>query len=104
MTAVLVSGALPVGCVLRIDTGVAVVLTDHGVRRAGYGARLLAAVARDRSRAPEPGDWVRLRSWPGSRTTLEECLTRPPAGWRRSASLRPGGDSATVLELPGSRR
>ena len=77
MTVLRESAGAPTGCVLRVDTGVAVVLTDQGVRRAGYGARMLARVARDRSRAPEAGDWVRLRSWPDGRTTLEECLTRP---------------------------
>lgn len=104
MTAVRVSGAPPVGCVLRIDTGVAVVLTDLGVRRAGYGARLLAAVARDRNRAPEPGDWVRLRSWPDARTTLEECLTRPSTSSSRPVGPGPEGDTASVLEFPHWRR
>ena len=59
----------------RIETGVAVVWTDLGECRASYGARMLAAVARDRSRAPRPGDWVTLRTWPDGRVTLDECLT-----------------------------
>ncbi|RLV49220.1 hypothetical protein D9V37_11755 [Nocardioides mangrovicus] len=68
-------GRRPVGCVLRVETGVAVVLTDAGERRASYGARMLATVARDRASAPKPGDWVTLCTWPDGRVTLEECLT-----------------------------
>jgi ribosome biogenesis GTPase len=79
VTALRVTGRQPVGCVVRIETGVAVVLTDHGERRASYGARMLSDVARDRSRAPRAGDWVTLRTWPDGRVTLEECLTSPSA-------------------------
>ena len=64
------------GCVVRVETGVAVVLTDEGETRASYSGRMLADVARDRSRAPAAGDWVTLRTWPDGRVTLEECLTR----------------------------
>ena len=67
------------GCVLRMETGVAVVLTDDGERRASYGPRMLAAVARDRGHEPKPGDWVTCRTWPDGRVTLEECLTGPLA-------------------------
>ncbi|MGI9156615.1 MAG: hypothetical protein ACR2FG_08260 [Marmoricola sp.] len=62
-----------------METGVAVVLTSTGERRAGYGGWMLARVARDRSQAPAPGDWVTLRIWPDGRITLEECLTSPSA-------------------------
>jgi ribosome biogenesis GTPase len=79
VTALRVSGRVPVGCVVRIETGVAVVLTDRGECRASYGGRMLADVARDRSRAPQAGDWVTLRPWPDGRVTLEECLTPPCA-------------------------
>jgi hypothetical protein len=75
VSALRVTGRAPVGCVVRIETGVALVLTDHGERRASYGARMLSDVARDRSRAPQPGDWVTLLTWPDGRVTLEECLT-----------------------------
>ncbi len=77
MTAMRVSGREPVGCVVRVEVGVAVVLTDGGETRASYSGRMLAEVARDRSRAPVAGDWVTLRTWPDGRVTLEECLTRP---------------------------
>jgi hypothetical protein len=52
-----VTGQDPVGCVVRVETGVAVVLTDEGEMRASYSGRMLADVGR---------------------VTLEECLTRPP--------------------------
>lgn len=78
----------PRGCVLSIDTGVAVLLTDGGEVRASLGSRLLAAVARDRTAMPEPGDWVSLRRWPDGRVTIEQTLRRPP----RAAS-------ATVLRF-----
>jgi ribosome biogenesis GTPase / thiamine phosphate phosphatase len=79
VTALRVTGRAPVACVVRVETGVAVVLTDNGERRASYGARMLSDVARDRSRAPQAGDWVTLRTWPDGRVTLEECLTRASA-------------------------
>lgn len=67
------------GCVLRIETGVALVLTDAGSRRASYAARMLGRVARDPALAPQAGDWVTLRRWPDGRCTLEDCLTTPRA-------------------------
>lgn len=75
MTAMRVTGRQPVGCVVSIETGVAVVLTDQGETRASYGGRMLATVARDRAQAPTAGDWVTLCTWPDGRVTLEECLT-----------------------------
>lgn len=79
MTALRVAGHEPVGCVVHVETGVALVLTDCGQRTASYSGRMLADVARDRSRAPQAGDWVTLRTWPDGRVTLEECLTRASA-------------------------
>jgi hypothetical protein len=52
-----------VGCVVAREVGVLVVLTDGGLLRATYGARMLGAIARDRSRIPAPGEWVTLRRW-----------------------------------------
>ena len=43
---------------LAREIGVLVVLTDDGPVRASYGARMLGAIARDRSRSPEAGEWV----------------------------------------------
>ena len=68
---------------LAREIGVLVVLTDDGPVRASYGARMLGEIARDRSRLPEPGEWVTLRRWCDGPVTVEGVLTRPcrPA-WR----------------------
>jgi hypothetical protein len=69
---------LDVGCVLGSEVGVLLVLTDRGPLRATYGARMLSAIARDRSRVPEPGEWVSLRRWCDGPVTVEATLSRPP--------------------------
>ena len=69
---------LEVGCVVACEMGLVVVLTDAGPVRATYGARMLGAVARDRSRAPEPGEWVSLRRWTDGPVTVELSLGRRP--------------------------
>jgi hypothetical protein len=79
--------------VLGSEIGVLVVLTDHGPVRASYGARMLGAIARDRSRVPEAGEWVALRRWCDGPVTVENILTRP--------APRP---LAQVLQLHGNRR
>ena len=70
---------LEVGCVLADEIGVLVVLTDDGPVRASYGARMLAAIARDRSTVPGPGEWVTLRRWCDGPQTVVATLTRPSA-------------------------
>jgi hypothetical protein len=82
-----------VGCVLARETGVLVVLTDNGPVRASYGARMLCAIARDRSRAPVAGEWVTVHRWCDGPVTVEDVLTRP----YRSSAL------ATVLPLHRNR-
>ena len=62
---------------LAREIGVLVVLTDDGPVRASYGARMLGAIARDRSRSPEAGEWVTVRRWCDGPVTVEEVLTRP---------------------------
>jgi len=64
--------------VLAREVGVLVVLTDDGPVRASYGARMLCAIARDRSRLPEAGEWVTVRRWCDGPVTVEGVLTRPP--------------------------
>jgi len=64
--------------VLAREVGVLVVLTDNGPIRASYGARMLGAIARDRSRSPEAGEWVTVRRWCDGPVTVEGVLTRPP--------------------------
>ena len=66
-----------VGCVLTREVGVLVVLTDDGCVRASYGAQMLGQLARDRSRVPEPGEWVILRRWYDGPVTVERILSRP---------------------------
>lgn len=68
----------PVGCVLRAEVGVLVVLTERGEVRATLDGRMLAAVARDRSALPEPGDWVALRRWPDERVTVLRTIRPAP--------------------------
>jgi hypothetical protein len=63
--------------VLAREIGVLVVLTDDGPVRASYGARMLGAIARDRSRLPDAGEWVTLRRWRDGPVTVEGLLTRP---------------------------
>ncbi len=67
-----------VGCVLICEIGVLVVLTDVGPVRASYGARMLGQIARDRTRVPEPGEWVTVRRWCDGPVTVERALSRPP--------------------------
>jgi hypothetical protein len=64
--------------VLGHECGVVLVLTDRGQVRATYGARMLGELARDRSCAPEPGEWVTLRRWPDGPVTVEGLVWRPP--------------------------
>ncbi len=64
---------------LAREIGVVVVLTDVGPVRASYGARMLGEIARDRSRVPEPGEWVALRRWCDGPVTVERTLSRPCA-------------------------
>jgi hypothetical protein len=66
-----------VGCVLARELGVLVVLTDGGPVRASYGVWMLGAIARDRSRTPEAGEWVTVRRWCDGPVTVEDVLTRP---------------------------
>jgi hypothetical protein len=65
-----------VGCVVRCETGVALVLTDAGKLRASYGGRMLGRIARDRTCLAEPGDWVVLRRWTDDRVTIEDVWPR----------------------------
>jgi ribosome biogenesis GTPase len=74
------------GRVVRVDRGVASMLTEHGPGRAGYGSGLLRRIAADATAAPCTGDWCLLQDWPDHRVTLERvaprrtCLVRATAG------------------------
>lgn len=67
-----------VACVVRVEVGVLVVLTDRGEVRATLDGRMLASVARDRSNLPEAGDWVALRRWPDGRVTVLRTIRPAP--------------------------
>jgi hypothetical protein len=69
-----------VGVVLEVRTGVLEVLSDGGRLRATLDGCLLAAVARDRSSMPAPGDWVRLRTWCDGRVTVVGPMCEPAGG------------------------
>lgn len=73
------------GRVVRVDRGVAGVLTDTGPARASFGADVLAGIAADPMAAPCPGDWCVVREWPDRRTTLEVILPRRSAVVRAAA-------------------
>ena len=64
------------GRVVRVDRGVASVLTEDGPARASWGGGVLARVAHDPTEAPCTGDWCVLRTWPDHRTTIEHVLPR----------------------------
>jgi ribosome biogenesis GTPase len=80
-----------VGRVVRVDRGVAHVLTEGTLLRAGYGADLLADVAADAGAAPCTGDWVAVRTWPDRRQTVETVLPRTSAVIRATAGEQSHG-------------
>lgn len=65
-----------VGRVVRVDRGLAEILTEHGLLRAGYSGDLLGEVCRDPVAAPTTGDWVVVRDWPDHRHTVDRVLPR----------------------------
>lgn len=74
-----------VGRVVRVDRGVAAVLTESGPVRASWGGAVLQRVAHDPTEAPCAGDWCVLRAWPDHRTTIEHVLPRRNAVVRATA-------------------
>jgi ribosome biogenesis GTPase / thiamine phosphate phosphatase len=80
-----------VGRVVRVDRGVAGVLTEVGPVRASYGAHVLAGIAGDAEAAPCTGDWCVVRAWPDHRTTLETLLPRRTAVVRATAGEQSHG-------------
>lgn len=81
MSAERVSRPAPwVGCVVGVELGVAMVLTDGGEVRASYGGCMLGRIARDRGCVPGPGDWVVLRRWTDDRVTIEDSWSPPSTG------------------------
>jgi len=80
-----------VGRVVRVHRGLAEVLTEGGLVRAGYAGDLLCEVAQDPVAAPCTGDWVVVRGWPDHRQTLERVLPRSSAVVRATAGRQSHG-------------
>lgn len=66
---------LSVGCVLRVERGVYVLLCRTGPVRVTLGGAMLEEMARDPHAGPCPGDWCLVRAWPDGPYTLERVLT-----------------------------
>jgi len=64
------------GRVLRVERGLATLLTESGEVRASYGGRMLGWMAADSGQAPCVGDWAVLRDWPDRRVTVERVVPR----------------------------
>jgi ribosome biogenesis GTPase / thiamine phosphate phosphatase len=64
------------GTVIRVERSMALVEHAHGVLRASWGPRLLAAIAADPEAAPCTGDRVCVRYWPDGRATVETVRAR----------------------------
>jgi ribosome biogenesis GTPase len=80
-----------VGRVVRVDRGIAAVLTEDGPRRASWGGDVLARIARDPTATPTAGDWCVLRDWPDHRVTVEHVLPRRTAVVRATAGKQSEG-------------
>lgn len=80
-----------VGRVVRVDRGVASVLTEQGLSRVTYGAGLLSQIAADPTETPCTGDWCVVRDWPDHRATLETVLPRRTAVVRATAGEQSHG-------------
>lgn len=80
-----------VGRVVCVHRGLAEVLTERGVLRAGCAGELLGEMARDPVAAPSAGDWVVVRDWPDHRHTVERVLPRTSAVVRATAGRQSHG-------------
>jgi ribosome biogenesis GTPase len=85
------SAGCSLGRVVRVDRGVASVLTETGPHRASLGGGLLARVASEPADAPCTGDWCLLQEWPDHRTTVERLLPRRTAVVRAAAGRQSHG-------------
>ncbi len=79
------------GRVVRVDRGLASVLTAHGLVRASLGPAVLEAMLVDTLAAPCTGDWCVARHWPDGPVTVEAVLQRRTAVTRAEASRRSRG-------------
>lgn len=79
------------GRVVRVDRGLASVLTENGPHRATVGGGLLGRMAKDPTEGPCTGDWCVLREWPDHRLTLERIVPRRTAVVRATAGEQSHG-------------
>ncbi len=79
------------GRVVRVDRGLASVLTESGPHRATVGGALLGRMAKDPTEGPCTGDWCVLREWPDHRLTLERIVPRRTAVVRATAGEQSHG-------------
>jgi ribosome biogenesis GTPase len=90
------------GRVVRVDRGLASVLTADGLVRASFGADLLEAMLVDTLAVPCAGDWCVVRQWPDGPLTVETVLPRRTAVTRAEASRRSRGQVlAANVDLVG---
>jgi ribosome biogenesis GTPase len=89
------------GRVVRVDRGLASVLTADGLVRASFGAEVLEAVLVDTTAAPCTGDWCVVRRWPDGPLTLEAVLPRRTTVTRAEASRSRGQVLAANVDLAG---
>ncbi len=93
------------GRVIRMDRGIATVLTEAGTERASLGGSALLRASKDPISLPCAGDWVVVRHWPDRRNTVEAVLPRRTRIIRANANLESRGqmlaanvDVAAVVE------
>ena len=99
-----IAGQRP-GRVIRMDRGIATVLTAAGTERASLGGSALLKASKDPITLPCAGDWVVVRNWPDRRITVEAVLPRRTRIVRAHANLESRGqmlaanvDVAAVVE------
>jgi ribosome biogenesis GTPase / thiamine phosphate phosphatase len=81
------------GRVVRVDRGLASVLTEDGPVRVSLGADLLRSMAADPVAGPCTGDWCVLREWPDRRCTIEQLLPRRTSVVRATAGEQSHGQA-----------
>lgn len=79
------------GRVVRVDRGLASVLTEDGPHRTSIGGALLGRMANDPTEGPCTGDWCVVREWADHRLTIERLLPRRTAVVRATAGEQSHG-------------
>src|SRR5680860_650257 len=87
-----------IGRVVRVDGGLALVMTEERPVRASFAGKLLAMMSADPTTAPCAGDWCVLREWPDRRITLETVLPRRTTVVRATTG-EPSGDQVLCSNI-----